>query len=253
MPSTLRNLLPSFTLLLVVNFLLFPSIISSLDLQGEALLSWKKNTSTNALSSWNASDTSPCHWFGVLCNNKEQVVEVNLNGVQLAASPPSNLQKLKSLKRLILSSANLTGSIPVEFGDYSELEVLDLSDNSLSGEIPVAILKLRKLKTLSLNTNSFEGEIPNEIGNLSRLEYLTLYDNELTGTIPITIGELSRLEVFRVGGNQNLRGELPSEIGNCTNLIMLGLAVTGITGEFRNLFTICMSNAAKFEILSEPC
>ncbi|ESR65910.1 hypothetical protein CICLE_v10007329mg [Citrus x clementina] len=237
MPAALRHLLFSqnifsFTLLLIsINFLFF-STCDAIDEQGQALLTWKNslNSSTDALSSWNPAETSPCKWFGIHCNSNGEVVEISLKAVDLQGSLPSIFQPLKSLKRLIISSCNLTGTIPKEFGHYRELTFIDLSGNSLWGEIPTEVCRLRKLESLYLNTNLLEGEIPSDIGNLSSLAYLTLYDNQLSGKIPKSIGALSKLQVFRAGGNQNLKGELPWEIGNCSNLVMLGLAETSISG-----------------------
>ncbi|OAY59099.1 LRR receptor-like serine/threonine-protein kinase RGI3 [Manihot esculenta] len=226
MSATLTNLF-----LLSITSIFFHSC-SSIDDQGQALLTWKKtlNSSVDELSSWNPSDPTPCNWFGVHCNSYGKVTEISLKELDLQGPLPSNFQPLKSLKTLILSSTNLTGNIPRELGEYQELSFIDFSDNSLSGEIPVEICRLQNLQSLSLNTNFLEGEIPSEIGNLSSLVYLTLYDNQLSSEIPKSIGELSKLQIFRAGGNKNLKGELPQEIGNCTNLVVLGLAETSISG-----------------------
>ncbi|KAL3503662.1 hypothetical protein ACH5RR_038111 [Cinchona calisaya] len=239
MPAPLRNPLLSpptnifffITLLLSINYL-FLSPCYSIDVQGQALLTWKDslNKSKDALQSWDPSDRSPCNWVGIQCNSNGQVVEIILKSVDLQGSLPSNLQSLKFLNTLVLASANLTGTIPKEFGDYLDLTFIDVSDNSISGEIPVEICKLSKLQTLSLHTNFLEGSIPSQVGNLSSLKFLTLYDNQLSGEIPTSIGKLRNLEVFRAGGNQNLKGQLPSEIGNCSNLVMLGIAETSISG-----------------------
>ncbi|KAJ7963564.1 putative Receptor protein kinase [Quillaja saponaria] len=236
MPARLRNLMLSpkifsFTLLLSINSLLF-SCCYSINEQGQDLLTWKNslNSSTDALASWNPSDPSPCSWFGIHCNLKGDVVEINLKSVDFQGSLPSNFQSIRSLKILVLSSTNLTGTIPKEIGDYHDLILIDLSDNSLSGEIPEEICRLSKLQSLSLHTNFLEGNIPSNIGNLSSLVNLTLYDNQLSGDIPKSIGSLSKLQIFRAGGNKNFKGELPLEIGNCTRLVMLGLAETSISG-----------------------
>ncbi|KAI3417061.1 Protein kinase domain-containing protein [Psidium guajava] len=238
MPATLRNLLLfpnifsfTFTSLLLINCHLF-SCCECIDIQGQALLTWKKslNSSADALRSWNPLEPTPCKWLGIRCDLNGEVIEVSLRSVDLQGTLPFNFQSLKSLKSLVLSSTNLTGTIPKEFGEYQELSLIDLSDNSLSGEIPEEICRLRKLRTLSLDANLLEGKIPDAIGNLSSLTYLTLYENQLSSDIPRSIGALSKLEVFRAGGNKNLRGELPLEIGNCTNLVMLGFAETSLSG-----------------------
>ncbi|KAL7249029.1 hypothetical protein ACSBR1_011235 [Camellia fascicularis] len=229
--SAMPALFFSITLLLSINSLFFSSC-SSIDAQGQALLTWKTtlNSSTNPLKSWVSSDQTPCNWVGIHCNSNGDVIKISLKSVDLQGSLPSNLQPLKFLNTLILSSTNLSGPIPKQLGDYNQLVVMDISDNFLSGAIPVEICKLVRLQSLSLNMNYFEGEIPYEIGNLSSLVYFTLYDNKFNGKFPRSIGNLRNLEILRAGGNENLKGELPWEIGNCSNLIMLGLAETGISG-----------------------
>ncbi|KAJ6980632.1 LRR receptor-like serine/threonine-protein kinase [Populus alba x Populus x berolinensis] len=237
MPAPLRNLLfsPSifsFTLLLSINSLFFPSCYS-IDEQGQALLAWKNslNTSTDVLNSWNPLDSSPCKWFGVHCNSDGNIIEMNLKSVDLQGPLPSNFQPLKSLKSLILSSTNLTGAIPEAFGDYLELTLIDLSDNSLSGEIPEEICRLRKLETLSLNTNFLEGAIPSDIGNLSSLVYLTLFDNQLSGEIPQSIGALRRLQIFRAGlAETSISGSLPSSIGMLKRIQTIAIYATLLSG-----------------------
>ncbi|CAI9088158.1 OLC1v1022409C1 [Oldenlandia corymbosa var. corymbosa] len=235
MPAPLRNPFPLFSFFLLINYLFlffFSPFCYSIDVQGQALLTWKNslNNSKDILNSWNGLDQNPCKWGGIQCNSKAQVVQISLRSLDLQGPLPSNLQPLTALNTLIISSSNVTGTIPREFGDYLELTVMDISDNSISGVIPVEICNLKKLQTLNLNTNYLEGSIPDDIGNLSALKVLTLFDNQLSGEIPKSIGKLSNLEVFRAGGNQNLKGSLPSEIGSCSNLVTLGLAETGISG-----------------------
>ncbi|KAM0018340.1 putative protein kinase RLK-Pelle-LRR-XI-1 family [Helianthus debilis subsp. tardiflorus] len=231
MPAPLRNPI-HLLLLIIILFFSLPHISLSIDVQGQALLQWKSqlNSSTNALQSWNPSDSTPCKWVGVQCNNHSHVTSIELNYVDIQGPLPSNFQQLKWLNVLILSSTNLTGAIPKEFGDYRELTVVDISDNSITGSIPPEICALEKLETLAVNTNMLEGPIPNGIGNLSSLKNLLLFDNELSGEIPKSIGMLKNLEVIRAGGNKNLKGELPEEIGDCGNLIMLGIAETSVSG-----------------------
>ncbi|KAK6153274.1 hypothetical protein DH2020_012913 [Rehmannia glutinosa] len=213
-------------------FFFFFTPVFAVNPQGEALLSWKRslNGQIEGLSNWDPSDETPCRWFGIFCNFKNEVVELNLKDIDLLGNVPANFTSLVSLNKLVLSGTNLTGAIPQTLGDLQELRLLDLSDNALSGEIPGSIFHLPRLEKLYLNTNRLEGSIPMDIGNLTGLLELTLYDNQLVGEIPGSIGNLKRLQVIRAGGNKNLQGPLPQEIGNCTNLAMLGLAETSISG-----------------------
>ncbi|KAG8388557.1 hypothetical protein BUALT_Bualt02G0137800 [Buddleja alternifolia] len=211
----------------------FPSPVFALNPQGQSLLSWKKtlNGTLEALNNWDPTDQTPCQWFGIFCNFKNEVTEINLKYMDLLGNVPDNFTHFEtSLTKLVLSGTNLTGLIPQQIGDLQSLKLLDLSDNSLSGEIPITVLHLPQLEQLYLHTNRLEGSIPVEIGNLTTLVELIIYDNQISGQIPGAIGNLKRLEVIRAGGNKNLEGPIPKEIGNCTNLMMLGLAETSISG-----------------------
>lgn len=218
--------------LLLLTLSVFSSVIA-VNLQGEALLSWKGtlNGSSEALSNWDPVDQTPCRWFGVSCNSNNEVAELNLRYVDLHGTVPSNFSSLiPTLAKLALVGTNLTGLIPKQIGMLHELKSLDLSDKALNGEIPSEICSLPKLEELYLNSNRLEGSIPIEIGNLTSLGWLILYDNQLSGSIPSTIGNLKNLAVIRAGGNKNLEGPLPLELGNCSNLLFLGLAETSISG-----------------------
>ncbi|KAG7024989.1 LRR receptor-like serine/threonine-protein kinase, partial [Cucurbita argyrosperma subsp. argyrosperma] len=264
MAAILRNpLIPSqffaIALILSLSIRLFPCCYS-IDEQGRALLTWKSNltSSTDALSTWNPEDPTPCSWFGVVCNSHGYVEEITLASLDLRGTLPSNFQALKFLRTLVISETNITGRIPKEFGDYNELRVLDLSQNNLLGEIPEEICRLGKLEDLSLQSNGFEGTIPLTIGNLSNLVYLRLADNEISGEIPKSIGMLQKLNLFRAGGNKLLEGKLPMEIGNCSSLVMLGLAETGIFGALpssigmlKNIQNIVIYKAQLFNTIPE--
>ncbi|URD74910.1 Leucine rich repeat N-terminal domain [Musa troglodytarum] len=234
----------------------------AIDLQGEALLSWKRSlngdsSNDDVLADWNPNDASPCRWYGITCDASGRVVELTLQYVDLLGGVPANLSALaSSLSKLVLSGTNLSGPIPPQLGELPRLVHLDLSDNALMGSIPDGLCRPgSRLERLYLNSNRLEGPIPPSIGNLSLLRWLVVYDNQLEGEIPPTIGQLARLEVFRAGGNKNLRGPLPPEIGNCTSLVIIGLAETGISGPLpasmgglRNLQTLAIYTA----LLSGP-
>nr|QAS62425.1 LRR receptor-like kinase family protein [Sedum alfredii] len=243
-----------FTVIINCTFL-----VLAVNLQGEALLSWRSTLnsgeSIQVLENWNNQDGTPCKWFGITCNQNNEVVELELKDVDLLGAVPENFTSLLSLNKLVLSGTNLTGSITKEIGILTELLHLDLSDNALSGVIPDELCSLSKLQELYLNSNGLVGTIPKELGKLTSLKWLVLYDNQLSGEIPTSIGNLKNLEVIRAGGNKNLDGPLPQEIGNCTNLVMLGLAETSLSGSLpqtigmlKNLETLAIYTA----LLSGP-
>ncbi|KAJ7525757.1 hypothetical protein O6H91_17G064800 [Diphasiastrum complanatum] len=190
----------------------------------------KINSPDHILSSWNATDSSPCGWWGVSCSSQNRVTKLSLNGAQLEGSIPPEFGSLDALEHLNLSSTNLTGFIPFELGSCNSLKVLDLSNNDLIGEIPKEIGDLQKLEYLILHTNQLSGIIPPEIGNCISLQILELYDNQLNGTFPVELSRLTSLEVLRAGGNTKLSGSIPPQLSHCKNLTYLGLAITGLSG-----------------------
>lgn len=100
------------------------------------------------------------------------------------------------VRRIVLSSKNLSGTIPPEIGTFSELERLTLTGNNITGSIPP------------------------EIGNLSSLIGLYLTSNNLEGPIPLEIGHLSEFQTFE-GGFNNLSGQLPSGLANIKSSVQL--------------------------------
>lgn len=187
---------------LCISLLLLPFhflLAAAVNQQGEALLSWKRtlNGSLEVLSNWDPVQDTPCSWYGVSCNFKNEVVQLDLRYVDLLGRLPTNFTSLLSLTSLIFTGTNLTGSIPKEIGELVELGYLDLSDNALSGEIPSELCYLPKLEELHLNSNDLVGSIPVAIGNLMKLQKLILYDNQLGGEVPGTVGNLKSLQVDR--------------------------------------------------------
>lgn len=77
-------------------------------------------------------------WFGVVCDLKGRVIEVNL------------------------SKNHVTGVVPAEFGGLLELSSLDLSNNAMEGQVPHEALSMPKMYTIQLNNNKLEGEFPFE-------------------------------------------------------------------------------------------
>ena len=72
--------------------------------------------------------------------------------------------------------SGVTASNIVNGGVVGECVVrrLDLSSNQLSGEIPAELANLSNLEDLDLSSNQLSGEIPAELANLSNLEDLDL-------------------------------------------------------------------------------
>jgi len=72
-------------------------------------------------------DKNPCNWYGILCEDGEQVTRLSL---------PNN---------------NLVGSLPVEMEALSHLTTLNLADNSLQGNLPSGLTNLTQLEQFYFN------------------------------------------------------------------------------------------------------
>lgn len=79
-----------------------------------------------------------CEWYGVVCDLKKRVIELNQSGNYV------------------------TGKIPMELGQLLELSTLDLSNNAMVGQVPVEAVSMRKMYTIQLNNNMLTGEFPFE-------------------------------------------------------------------------------------------
>ncbi|XP_019460985.1 PREDICTED: MDIS1-interacting receptor like kinase 2-like isoform X2 [Lupinus angustifolius] len=227
--------------------------------QTSSLLVWKAsfdNQSQAFLSSW-ITDTNPCMWVGIVCDNSNSISTINITSLGLKGtlhslnfstftkllsldisnnsfngSIPHQIGELRKLRYLLFGSNQLYGSIPPTIGMLINLVELDLSDNSLSGTIP-SIRKLTNLEQLWLFNNSLSGHIPNELGKLNALISIILSNNILYGPIPPSIGDLVNLTNIELENN-TISGSIPSSLGNLTKLAGLNIGTNKLSGSIPN-------------------
>ncbi|KAA8529019.1 hypothetical protein F0562_033493 [Nyssa sinensis] len=153
--------------------------------------------------SWNQSDTTPCLWEGVSCDNATgRVTELRLPGDGLSGQIPlKSIGNLTHLRTLSLRHNSLSGPPPPDLGSCTELRELFFQENDFSGEIPTSLFGLNNLVRLNLAGNKFSGEISSHFNNLTMLKNLSLENNQLTGSIP-ELKDLSQLRDFNVSYNR---------------------------------------------------
>ncbi|CAH8257269.1 unnamed protein product [Arabidopsis lyrata] len=232
---------------------------TSLNDQGLALLSFKQSlqnqSSDSVFTNWNSSDSNPCLWQGVTCNDELRVVSirlpnkrlsgflhpsigsllslrhVNLRDNEFQGELPVELYGLKGLQSLGLSGNSFSGLVPEEIGRLKSLMTLDLSENSFNGSIPLSLIRCKKLKTLVLSKNSFSGALPTGFGsNLVHLRTLNLSFNRLTGTIPEDIGSLKNLKGTLDLSHNVFSGMIPTSLGNLPELLYVDLSYNNLSG-----------------------
>lgn len=204
--------------LLVSSIYLCMSFCCSLNSDGLSLLALKsavENDPTRVMNQWSESDTSPCHWSGIVCTNG-RVTSLNLFGKSLSGYIPSELGLLDSLNRLDLAHNNFSKPVPVRLFEPANLRYIDLSHNSLSGPIPDQIRHLKSLNHLDLSSNRLNGSLPESLAELGSLAgTLNLSFNRFTGEIPPSYGRLP-LHVTLDLSHNNLAGKVP-QVGSLLN------------------------------------
>jgi Leucine-rich repeat (LRR) protein len=147
----------------------------------------------------------------------------------LQGTVPDNLQNLRALTHLDLSSTDLSGKIP-ELPDNTKLTYLFLANTNFdAGSIPKSYQKFIKLVDLSLKASSRTGQIPSWFDNLDELKLLDLHQNDLTGTIPPSLGNMTKLEFLLLNRNQ-LDGTIPSELVSASSLQIVFLDGNSLSG-----------------------
>ncbi|KAL4191707.1 hypothetical protein AMTRI_Chr07g81900 [Amborella trichopoda] len=105
----------SFILVLLIR----SSGLSTVDLEGEALLNWKTSLKNHTLVSWFLESkilNSHCSWIGIKCNDGGRT----LNHL--------NFFSLPHLSGLNLSLNHLEGKIPKSIGSLLNLSFMDLAE-----------------------------------------------------------------------------------------------------------------------------
>ncbi|OVA17292.1 Protein kinase domain [Macleaya cordata] len=207
------------------------------------------------LISWNEDDDSPCNWFGVRCNPRNnRVSELVLDGLSLSGKIGRGLLRLQFLRRLSLSKNNFTGSINPILASMENLRVMDLSENNLtgsipddffrkcgylravsfarnklSGQIPKSLSSCSTLAAVNFSSNQISGRLPSEIWSLNGLRSLDLSDNLLEGDIPKGIKGLYNLRAINLRKNQ-FTGQVPDDIGGCSLLKVIDFSENALSG-----------------------
>ncbi|KAJ8640678.1 hypothetical protein MRB53_017372 [Persea americana] len=216
--------IPTFHIISLSLLLIFPPPLSSLNIDGILLLSFKysvQDDPLSALESWCYEDDTPCSWNGVMCaatpeessntTTSSRVISLVLPNAELSASIPPDLASIQHLRHLDLSHNLINGTLPLSLfnNNASELRILDLSDNSIAGELPEDVGNLKSLQFLNLSGNALVGKIPDNLTALVNLTVVSLSDNYLSGDLP---KGFDHVEILDLSSNL-VNGSLPVDFG----------------------------------------
>ncbi|EHA8587021.1 receptor-like kinase TMK4 [Cocos nucifera] len=87
-------------------------------------------------TSWTGSDPCGGNWFGVNCDNENNINVLNFANQHFPGFISPDISNFTSLTRLILSNNNLSGPIPDTLKMLPKLQLLDVTNNNLSGIVP---------------------------------------------------------------------------------------------------------------------
>ncbi|XP_058776676.1 receptor-like protein 47 [Vicia villosa] len=203
-------LLPYCLINLIINSVLvtsyYPGNQQSLLLQLKNNLTFN-STNSNKLVHWNPSKHC-CEWNGVTCNNKGDVIALDLSHEFINGKFPIEIFQIPSLQVLDISyNLGLHGSLP-NFTHQGSLHNLNLSHTNFSGPIPKSIHNLRQLHTLDLSNCQLNGTLPNSLFDLTQLVHLDLSYNNFIGPLP-SFNRSKSLKVLSLNHN-NFNGTIPS-------------------------------------------
>ncbi|KAH9307535.1 hypothetical protein KI387_035446 [Taxus chinensis] len=176
-----------------------------------------------------SSDSDPCQWAGVKCDQKHgnDVVELHLSGFGYYGyhSVWQSVCKLPALKFLDLSNNSLSTPFYEDIRSCTSLVALNVSSNHMSGSLP-SLHPLQNLQILDMSYNNLQGGFGTQIQNLTQLRLLFLNYNNFSGWVTF---EGLKLEHVDLSYNR-LIGVFPAGLNNCTNLTFLDLSGNSLSG-----------------------
>jgi len=188
---------------------------------------WLYGVDLDALTTTSCEDIN-----GVFCNADGFVEELKMGDHSLQGALPASFSQLTQLRKVDLSSNQLSGPMPQFLFASPLLETLTLSHNFFEGSIACPAAVEPELKSLVLSYNRLSGSLPGCLfDELPKLQYLSVAYNDLSSpTIPTQIKQASSLTSF-YATHTGLSGYLPPELKCLTKLKFLGLARNQLTGD----------------------
>jgi Leucine-rich repeat (LRR) protein len=127
--------------------------------------------------------------------------ELNLAGLSLSCTIPTEIGLLTALTDLDLGDNDLTGPLPTELGLLTSVINFNAFDQCLTGTVPTEMGAMISLTNIDIQNACLTGPVPSELGELDDLMNLDLAKNRLTGSIPVELADVGPLRRFDVADN----------------------------------------------------
>ncbi|XP_020274769.1 protein STRUBBELIG-RECEPTOR FAMILY 6-like isoform X2 [Asparagus officinalis] len=172
--------------------------------------------SPGKLSGWKQNGGDPCgeSWKGITCSGSS-VTEIKLSGLGLTGTLAYNMDSMKSLVELDMSTNSLGNGGQIPYNLPPNLKRLNLASNQFAQVIPYSITLMHALEYLDLSFNSLTGDLPQNFNQLSSLTTLHLQNNQFTGSINVLVS--LPLEDLNVANN-HFSGWIPNQLKKINNL-----------------------------------
>ncbi|WP_235297908.1 M12 family metallo-peptidase [Portibacter marinus] len=129
------------------------------------------------------SDCNYCNWFGITCDNQEQIVAINLGNNNLNGTPGNQLMNISTLEQLSLNHNSLSGQISDDIISYQSIKQINLDHNNFQGSIPTLMINAAQLESITIASNHLSGPLP-EFSYASKISFLSVGNNDFSGCFP---------------------------------------------------------------------
>ena len=132
--------------------------------------------------SWQISE-SECAWFGITCNENQQVININLEQANLNGSLPQSIDLISDIEYLSIQGNLLHGSVPAQIQSLTHLldNQSDFRYNALYTDDP-AIREFLNQKQIDGNWESTQTILPSNISAKASFSTITVTWTPLTYT-----------------------------------------------------------------------
>ncbi|CAI8587050.1 unnamed protein product [Vicia faba] len=169
--------------------------------------------------------------------NFSQLRRLELSSLNLTTLPKLSENSLRLIQYLDLSNNKINGTVPNWLLERVSLEMLNLSQNLFTSMDEISSNNYQ-FDHLDLSSNLLHGELSMSICNLISLRILNMANNKLTGPIPQCVANFPYLQVLDLQVNK-FHGTLPSKFSQYCQLHELNLNDNQLEGHLPKSLSQC--------------